>query len=270
MQYWPCDVRIEKQVSDLIKRIFDEFGRLDVCFNNAGVQPGVVTGPDSGFIGDAQFESMLDEKDGSIIYRVPPPQPQSESAFSDVPRDATQTTSASPFAESEIATSCLGVFYCLKWEIHYIFAMQPKNLPASIINTASRNGVLPDAHRPLYAASKAFILALTKSVANQVAQKSIKDNRQTVRVNAISPGPIDTPLEFAAYGATSVNDEQYKAYVKAATVGVPMQRTGRPEEIAPTVLFLGMLISQVILPDQIFVLMADIQDRHCSVLAIHK
>ncbi len=60
-----------------------------------------------------------------------------------------------------------------------------------------------------------------------------------IRVNSVSPGPIDTPLEFAAYGATQGNEEQYPAYVKAATVGVPMRRTGQPDEIAHTVLFLS-------------------------------
>ena len=148
-------------------------------------------------------------------------------------------SAASPYCESEIATSCIGVFYCLKWQVHYIFAKQPKDLPASIINTSSRNGVLPDSHRPLYASSKAFILALTKSISNQVAQKSVKEERSMVRVNAISPGPIDTPLEFAAFGATQDDPTSYKAYVKAASVGVPMKRTGQPEEIAPTILFLG-------------------------------
>ena len=72
-----------------------------------------------------------------------------------------------------------------------------------------------------------------------MAQKAVKEKRAMVRINAISPGPIDTSLEFGAYGTTPDNPQQYKAYVKAATVGVPMKRTGQPEEIAPTVLFLG-------------------------------
>ena len=146
---------------------------------------------------------------------------------------------ASPFCESEIATSCIGIFYCLKWEVHYIFEKQPKDLPVSIINTSSRNGVLPDAHRPLYAASKAFILSLTRSLSNQVAKKAIQEKHAMVRVNAVSPGPIDTPLEFGAYGVSPNNPEQYKSYVKKAAVGVPMKRTGKPEEIAPSILFLA-------------------------------
>ncbi len=60
-----------------------------------------------------------------------------------------------------------------------------------------------------------------------------------VRVNIISPGPIDTPLEYGAYGEIPHNQKKYKTYAKAASVGVPMKRTGKPEEIAPTVLFLG-------------------------------
>lgn len=238
IEYWPCDVRVEDQVQKTIAKIFDEYGRLDVCFNNAGVQPGVVTGADSGFITDMFLQSSIAE-DGSIIYRIPPPQPDSGAEFQHAAREATQTTPASPFTESEIATSCIGVFYCVKWEVYYSFAKQPKDLPVSIINTSSRNGVLPDSHRPLYASSKAFILALTRSVSNQVAQKSFAEKRAMIRVNAVSPGPIDTPLEFAAYGATMGDPQQYKAYAKAAAVGVPMRRTGQPEEIAPTVLFLG-------------------------------
>ena len=239
IQYWPCDVRVEKQVQDTIKRIFDEFGRLDVCFNNAGVQPGIVTDPDSGFIGDMQFASFIDETDGSIMYRIPPPQPDSADKYLNTARDPMQKTVASPFAESEMATSCFGVSYCLKWEMHYIFTRQPKDIPVSIINTSSRNGVLPDSHRPLYAASKAFIIAITKSVANQAAQKCRRENRQSVRVNVVSPGPVDTSLEFAAFGADPADKAQYKHYVDAATIGVPMQRTALPEEIAPTVLFLA-------------------------------
>ncbi len=229
IEYWPCDVRVESKIKDVIERIFIKFGRLDVCFNNAGVQPGVVTGPNSGFITDLVFESSVDT-DGSIIYRIPGPGTKCKPS---------QTTQISPFCESEIATSCLGVFYSLKWEIYYIFEKQPKNLPVSIINTSSRNGVLPDAHRPLYAASKAFILGLMRSVSNQVAQRCVREKRAMVRVNAISPGPIDTPLEFAAYGIIPNSREQYKTYAKAASVGVPMKRTGQPEEIAPTVLFLA-------------------------------
>jgi NAD(P)-dependent dehydrogenase (short-subunit alcohol dehydrogenase family) len=238
IEYRPCDVRVEEHVQILIKTIFADFGRLDVCFNNAGVQPGLITDANSGFIGDVQLESSVGV-DGSILYRLPPPEPQSPQNDMSQPRDKTQITTASPFTESEMVTSCIGVSYCLKWEMHYIFELQPKNLPVAIINTSSRNGVLPDMHRPLYAASKAFILSLTRSVASQVAQKSIRGQRAMVRVNAVSPGPVDTPLEFAAFGANPEDKAQYAHYIKAAATGVPMQRTAQPDEIAGSVLFLA-------------------------------
>ena len=93
IEYWPCDVRVEQQVRAIIGEIFDKFGRLDVCFNNAGVQPGVVTGADSGFITGLFFESSIDT-DGSIIYRIPPPQPESGIEFHKDKREPTQTTPA--------------------------------------------------------------------------------------------------------------------------------------------------------------------------------
>ena len=76
IHYWPCDVRVESQVKSIIEQIFTQFGRLDVCFNNAGVQTGVVTGADSGFITGMFFESSI-AADGSIVYRIPAPQPES-------------------------------------------------------------------------------------------------------------------------------------------------------------------------------------------------
>src|SRR5205823_13143105 len=86
-----------------------------------------------------------------------------------------------------------------------------------------------------YAASKAFILSLTRSVSNQVAVRCVKEGRTMIRINSISPGPIDTPLEFAAYGVNGSTP----SYVKSASIGVPMYRTGQVGEIVPTVLFLA-------------------------------
>jgi NAD(P)-dependent dehydrogenase (short-subunit alcohol dehydrogenase family) len=230
--YWPCDVRVEAQVQQIIQRIFKEYGRLDVCFNNAGVQPGDVTL--GGDITKLEFESMIGD-DGSILYRLPPPQPTSNCLKDNScpPIIPTQFTKASPYAESPIATSILGIFYSLKWEINYIFENQPKHLPVAIINTSSRNGIIPDPHRPLYAGAKAFILSITRSLSNQVAQRSKKENREFVRINSITPGPVDTPLERAAFPGSS------EQFVAKASVGVPMQRVATPEEIAESVLFLA-------------------------------
>ena len=232
IEYWPCDVRIEAEVKAMLEKVFAQFGRLDVCFNNAGVQPGDVT--TGGDITKMKFESMIGE-DGSILFRLPPPQPTSKclkdnSCPAIIP---TQYTAASPYAESPFATSIFGIFYCLKWEVETIFTKQPKNLPVAIINTSSRNGVIPDPHRPIYAGAKAFILSITRSLSNQVAQRALKEGREFVRINAISPGPVDTPLERAAFPGSDA------LFTAEASVGVPMQRVAKPEEIADVVFFLA-------------------------------
>jgi len=230
IEYWPCDVRIESQVKDIIQKIFTQYGRLDVCFNNAGVQPGDVTV--GGAIEKLEFESMIAE-DGSILFRLPPPQPTSPKNLAHAPIIPSQYTKASPYAESPFATSVFGIFYSLKWEIETLFEKQPKHLPVAIINTSSRNGVIPDPHRPIYAGSKAFILSITRSLSNQVAQRVVKEGRAPIRINAVSPGPVDTPLERAAFPGSDA------AFTAKASVGVPMQRVAKPEEIASVVYFLA-------------------------------
>lgn len=203
IEYHQCDVRVESQVRDLLQWIVQHYHRLDICINNAGVQPVW-----DGDIAEAQFSSALNR--GALTYSLPSPGKCGE----------TQTTPVSEFCESPIATTAFGVMYCLKWEV--IVARLLKR-PMAIVNTASRMGVLPSPKRPIYAASKAFILSLTRSIGTQVAKDQI-------RVNAVSPGPVDTPLERAAF-PDGKWPESYK--------GVPMNRATTPEEIAPIYLFLA-------------------------------
>lgn len=208
IEYRSCDVRVEGEIQSLIGSIFDQYNRLDACVNCAGIQP-----VNSGDIRDENFSSYK-EKDGSIVFYLGSP-----------PCLSGQTTPVSLFCENPIATSVLGIFYSLKWQITY--SMQ-SGLPMSIVNISSRNGVIPDSHRPLYAASKAFILSLTQSVAAQVAEKNAP-----IRVNAVSPGPIDTPLERAAFPGSD-SDFQFHA-----SMGVPMGRVGTTDNVASAILFLS-------------------------------
>lgn len=229
IEYWPCDVRIESEMQKIIATIYDKYQRLDVAFNNAGVAPGI--GDDAGDIEQLNFHSRILE-DGSIAYIIPPPQPLStKSNLKWQAQDKTQASRISPYRENPIATSIFGTFYSMKWELIYAFKRQPKNLPMAIINNASRTGIIPDPNRPLYAASKAFIIALSKSLSNQVAQKAMKAKRAMVRINVVAPGPVDTPLERGAFPGDSINTK--------ALAGVPMQRIAVPEEIAQAVLFLA-------------------------------
>ena len=91
-----------------------------------------------------------------------------------------------------------------------------------IINLTSPSGKMGFAGQANYAASKAGIVALTRSVAKEVA-------RRKITVNAISPGFIDT--DFIA----SLPPEQIAQYKDE----VPMKRFGTPQEIADAALFLA-------------------------------
>jgi len=91
-----------------------------------------------------------------------------------------------------------------------------------IVNVASLSALLAPVGQTNYAAAKAGVLALTQSLAKEVA-------RIGVTVNAICPGYIETEA------LAQWNQEQRKAAVEK----VPMRRFGRPEEIAAAVRFLA-------------------------------
>jgi len=115
----------------------------------------------------------------------------------------------------------LGVFLSLKHEI----AAMLKNGGGSIVNNSSVAGVKGFPGVAIYAASKHAVLGLTKSTALEYA-------RQGIRVNAVLPGPIETPM----LDRFTVGIGPDAAHVLMA--GVPIGRTGRPEEIAAAVLWL--------------------------------
>jgi NAD(P)-dependent dehydrogenase (short-subunit alcohol dehydrogenase family) len=93
----------------------------------------------------------------------------------------------------------------------------------AIINTSSVTAYRGSDHLLDYASTKAAIIGFTRSLALSLADKEI-------RVNAVAPGPIWTPLIPATFEAEEV-----------ATFGsdVPMKRAGQPEEIAPSYVFLA-------------------------------
>jgi NAD(P)-dependent dehydrogenase (short-subunit alcohol dehydrogenase family) len=116
------------------------------------------------------------------------------------------------------------VFLCCKHGIPHLLANDPAG--GSVINTASFVAVMGAATSQIsYTASKGGVLALTRELGVEFA-------RSGVRVNALCPGPIDTPLLRELFA----KDPERAA---RRLVHVPMGRFGRPEEIAAAALFLA-------------------------------
>ncbi len=91
-----------------------------------------------------------------------------------------------------------------------------------IINMASFSGLSGNAGQANYAASKAGVIGLTKSVAKELAKRG-------VLCNAVAPGFIDTDM-------TGVLPEKVKEFARQI---IPLQRMGKPEEVAQVVAFLA-------------------------------
>ncbi len=120
------------------------------------------------------------------------------------------------------AANLRSVFLCCKHGIPHLLEAGG----GSVINTASFVAVLGSATSQIsYTASKGGVLALSRELGVEFA-------RQGVRVNALCPGPVDTPLLQELYA----KDPEQAA---RRLVHVPMGRFARPEEIANAVLFLA-------------------------------
>jgi NAD(P)-dependent dehydrogenase (short-subunit alcohol dehydrogenase family) len=175
-----ADVTDEEQVRDVFARVREEYGRIDVLFNNAGISPS-----DDGSVLETTLEAW--ERVQSVNLR--------------------------------------SVFLCCK---HGIPHLLDNDGPArgSVINTASFVAVMGAATSQIsYTASKGGVLALSRELGVEFA-------RRGVRVNALCPGPVDTPLLKELFA---------KDPEKAARrlVHVPMGRFARSEEIAQGALFLA-------------------------------
>lgn len=172
-----ADVAEEEQVRAAMATTVEEYGRIDVLMNNAGINP---------------------TDDESVV---------------DTSLDAWQRVQD---------VNLRGVFLCCKHGLPHILAAGG----GSVINVASFVAVIGAAvSQGSYTASKGAVLALTRELGVEFAARG-------VRVNALCPGPVNTPLLKELFA----KDPERAA---KRLVHIPMGRFGEPEEIASAALFLA-------------------------------
>jgi len=123
--------------------------------------------------------------------------------------------------DSIFDTNVKGVFFTIQKFIPLL------NEGASIVLNTSVNAVLGAPASGVYSASKGALLSLNRVLAAELAPKKI-------RVNAVSPGPVATPL----YGKLGISKEAVEGFSSVLTQKILLNRFGQADEIAKTVRFL--------------------------------
>ncbi|HET9573473.1 MAG TPA: 3-oxoacyl-[acyl-carrier-protein] reductase [Methyloceanibacter sp.] len=117
-----------------------------------------------------------------------------------------------------IAVNLTSVFVLIR----YILRNMMRRRYGRIVNIASISGVLGNPGQPNYAASKAGLVGMTKSLAREVSARGIT-------ANCIAPGFISTPM----------TDALTPKQVEAIAAAIPAQKFGKPEDVAAAVVFLA-------------------------------
>lgn len=171
------DVTRAADVEAMVRAAVEQYGRLDILYNNAGIQiKGTATG-------------------------------MTEEAF-----------------EKVMAVNVKGVWLGCK----YAIPQMERQGGGVIVNTASGAALIGTRENVAYCASKGAVLQLTRQIALDYAAAGI-------RVNAVAPGVVDTPLMAPVFAQTG-NTAQAKEMTGARH---PLGRLAQPEEIAKAVLFLA-------------------------------
>jgi NAD(P)-dependent dehydrogenase (short-subunit alcohol dehydrogenase family) len=117
----------------------------------------------------------------------------------------------------------------LKGPYFLIKALLPLLNPgAAIVLNGSINAHIGMPNTSVYAASKAALISLAKTLSSELLSKGI-------RVNVVSPGPVSTPI----YGRLGLPAEQLTEVAASIQAQIPLKRFGTPEEIASAVLYLA-------------------------------
>jgi len=195
-----ADVADSAQVRAMFATIERELGGLDILVNNAGIALGA----------DEDREALRRKFETRIMETVSGQGIQTH-------LDVTENLSDEAWRRM-IAVHLDGTFFCTREALR----LMSRQNRGAIINLSSVAALAGLESVPHYSAAKGGILGFTRAVAREVASRGI-------RVNAICPGYIDTPM-------TQPMSPLMRAAARSRT---PLGRSGEPREVAATALFLA-------------------------------
>lgn len=197
-----ADVADSAQVKAMFAEVEREFGSLDVLVNNAGIGSAGTSAADRDRLRERSDTRIMELLGGQRIQTH---------------WDITQTMSDETWHRM-IAVHLDGTFFCTREALR----LMSRRDQGVIINLSSVAGLTGLENVPHYSAAKAGILGFTRAVAREVGSRKI-------RVNAICPGFIDTPM------TQPMSDLMRKAVIGRT----PLGRYAEPGEVAQTALFLA-------------------------------
>lgn len=139
-----------------------------------------------------------------------------------IARFAPYSASEAGLFDELFATNVKGVYFTLQKALPHL------NDGASVILNTSVAASKGTENAGIYAATKAAVRSFARTAATELRGRNI-------RVNAVAPGPIATPI----FGRTGLTKEQIEGFQAGISARVPMGRIGRPEEVASAVAFLA-------------------------------
>jgi NAD(P)-dependent dehydrogenase (short-subunit alcohol dehydrogenase family) len=122
--------------------------------------------------------------------------------------------------DSIVAVNLKGVWLCMKYQLQQMLTQGS----GVIVNISSINGLVGTPNAAVYSASKSGVISLTKAAALEYAKSNI-------RINAICPGAIRTPMLEKLFSETGIAENHYKSQI-------PQGRIGDPNDIANSAIWL--------------------------------
>ncbi len=195
-----CNVADSASVIAAVRAVRAEFGRLDIAVNNAGIGQAAKDGSE-------QFYGAMAKRNEELAA----------TGQSDVIVDQLIHMEDDGWA-AVMAVNINGPFYVSR---EFARVLAEDGNAGSIINISSTSAQSGEGS-PHYVTSKAAIIGLTRQLARELAPRKI-------RVNAVAPGPTNTPV------MAGIPDE----WIKSMEASIPLGRMANPSEIAAAVAYLA-------------------------------